>query len=324
MNFLFIGPRFNGYEKTITNTIKKHNKYNKVYFVQDCPLRSTHLYALLYNLFPSLKIKFLKYYNNRLVNRILNNNIGLIFILKGESISPETLQYIRKQNPTIKIIVYQWDSVNNNPKAVDLIRLADNAYTFDPVDANSLRITYLPLFSSWDEVGFNKDNYNGPVEYDILSIGGYRSHRIPYINIMKEFCENNGLTYKFHYYENFMSFLKNRNKFNIKISDVSFFKISYKHYYDLLIKSRVVFDIHSPLQSGLTMRTMETLSLNKKLITTNKNIIKEPFYNEQNIFIVNRPEDLKTISVLNFINSKSVKCEGILTLTEWLNKMGLL
>lgn len=39
-------------------------------------------------------------------------------------------------------------------------------------------------------------------------------------------------------------------------------------------------------QEGYTLRTIESLFLSKKLITNNKNIIKEDFYNPNNIFIL--------------------------------------
>lgn len=202
--------------------------------------------------------------------------------------------------------------------------MADKAYTFDPIDAEDLHISYLPLFSSWKEAGFNEEKPNRTIKYDILSIGGYRGHRIPYINTMKKFCDKYELKYKFHNYENFMSFFKNKKKLSIKFSDVSFFKISYKKYHDLLLQSKAILDIQSPLQNGLTMRTMETLSLNKKLITTNKNIIKEPYYNEQNICVIDSPDDLNTRLILDFINSESIKSKNVLTLTEWLIRMELL
>lgn len=324
MNILFVGPKFNSYEKTITKTLKKSDKYNKVLFLPDCPLHSAHLFALLYNLFPPLKLSLVKNYNNRIINIIQKNKIDCFFILKGEFVLLETIKTIRRISPKIKIIVYQWDSINNNPQAKGLLQLADDSYTFDPIDAQNLNITYLPLFSSWTEAGLNQTEFEKPIKFDILSIGGYRGHRIPYINAMKEFCEQNELTYKFHNYENFMSFLKNRKKLNIKLTDVSFTRISYKKYYSLLLQSKAVLDIQSPSQNGLTMRTMETLSLNKKLITTNNNILKEPFYNENNIYVIQKPEDLSSPKILDFINCRLNNCEGVLSLSEWLIRMSLI
>lgn len=57
---------------------------------------------------------------------------------------------------------------------------------------------------------------------------------------------------------------------------------------DIYSQSFSVLDIELNIQSGLTMRTFETLGAGLKLITTNKNIQNEPFYNQHNIAIIDR------------------------------------
>jgi len=57
---------------------------------------------------------------------------------------------------------------------------------------------------------------------------------------------------------------------------------------DLYSCSTVILDINHPKQSGLTMRTFEALGAGKKLITTNAEIKKYSFYNEDNICIIDR------------------------------------
>lgn len=52
-------------------------------------------------------------------------------------------------------------------------------------------------------------------------------------------------------------------------------------------------------QSGLTMRTLETLGAKKKLITSNIDIKRYDFYNENNIFII---EDENLEGINEFIN----------------------
>lgn len=73
------------------------------------------------------------------------------------------------------------------------------------------------------------------------------------------------------------------------------------------------------------MRTMEALSVGCRLITTNKNIKQEPFYNEESIFIISGPKDFKSMEFKKFIESdtRSNNVKGVLTLSQWLNKMGV-
>ena len=57
---------------------------------------------------------------------------------------------------------------------------------------------------------------------------------------------------------------------------------------EIFDNSKVVLDINHPLQFGLTMRTIECIGAEKKLITTNKNIKDYDFYNPNNILIIDR------------------------------------
>ena len=67
--------------------------------------------------------------------------------------------------------------------------------------------------------------------------------------------------------------------------------LSHQEILKLFSISNVIIDFPSSFQSGLTMRTFETLGAGKKLITSNKNIINEPFYNPQYINIID-PDNL--------------------------------
>ena len=55
-----------------------------------------------------------------------------------------------------------------------------------------------------------------------------------------------------------------------------------------LKQSKAVVDIQHPKQTGLTMRTIEMLGANKKIITTNSDIKHYDFYHPNNICIVKR------------------------------------
>jgi hypothetical protein len=58
-----------------------------------------------------------------------------------------------------------------------------------------------------------------------------------------------------------------------------------QHYVNI---SAAVLDVEHPKQRGLTMRTIETLIAEKKLITTNKNIINSNLYDKSRVCIINR------------------------------------
>lgn len=102
--------------------------------------------------------------------------------------------------------------------------------------------------------------------------------------------------------------------------------MGYYDYIDEVKKAKVLCEIGQKGQTGLTIRALEALYFNKKLITTNSSIINEDFYNPKNILIITEQtseEDLRNFlncpmsavdvsiihkysvySLLNFLNTK--------------------
>jgi spore maturation protein CgeB len=57
---------------------------------------------------------------------------------------------------------------------------------------------------------------------------------------------------------------------------------------EIFARSQAIVDIEHPGQRGLTMRTFETMGSNKKLITTNMNVLEYDFFREENICVIGR------------------------------------
>lgn len=317
-NILFIAPVFNDYERIIKQTLSQSGA-NKVKFIHDCPFKSIAIWAFLTRIFPFIKQQLIIKHNKKIVKVALKNDIDKVFIIKGEYVSPETLSIIKTKSE-VELVIYQWDSIKNNPNAISLIDISDRFYTFDPIDAKKYDMLYLPLFYCWDEVGFRR--VPSKIRYDFFSLGGFKTNRIPYLKALRQYCTKHNKTFYFRNYERFGSYLKNRKKLKIRFADVSFIRVSYKSYYRLLSESSCIVDIPSTAQTGLTMRTMETLSLGKKLVTTNHFIRNERFFN--NTFVIDKPEDLDTPEFLEFLATPVVKCEGLYSLTAWLKEMKII
>ena len=62
--------------------------------------------------------------------------------------------------------------------------------------------------------------------------------------------------------------------------------LSHKEILNYFARALCIIDFPSSFQTGLTMRTFETLAAGKKLITTNKYITNEPFYNPEYIQVI--------------------------------------
>ena len=72
--------------------------------------------------------------------------------------------------------------------------------------------------------------------------------------------------------------------------------MEYDEVLDIVEQSLCIIDVPKPNQSGLTLRVLEAIFYNKKLITTNKNVVEEEFYNPQNILVWDNPTQEELIS----------------------------
>lgn len=63
-------------------------------------------------------------------------------------------------------------------------------------------------------------------------------------------------------------------------------RLSYQEYLEHLASSNAVLDVLQEGQEGMTLRVMEALFHQKKLITTQKAIMKSEFYHPDNIFVI--------------------------------------
>lgn len=263
--------------------------------------------------------------NIQINNTILNLTEDILFdyvlVFKGDSLFVSTVLELRKKNITAKFILYEWDSL----KAFSyhhLIPHFDKVYSFDYNDCdNDVRIHYLALFF----LDCYKDDGIKPIyENDLFFIGGNliitsKNKKIGGNNILKSHFldksfyqrrsdilynivkKNSSLRRLFVIFSNdFFDPQKTR-----KISGFNFIKrkLSHNEIVLHLKKSRIVIDMHTPWQSGLTMRTIETMAMQRKIITTNENIKREPFYNEQNVLIFN-PYELDFKIPINYLKSE--------------------
>lgn len=213
----------------------------------------------------------------------------------------ETLILYKKAFPKTRFLFYLDDSVANMKNANHTFSYYDRVMTFDRSDSLKYSIDLIPLFY---EDSYKK--HNGDYKYDICFIGTIHSDRLKVIEAVEKECLEKGLSF-FHY-----CYLQSRamylvywlTKAEFRRKSPGFFhfdQIRSSEVAEIMLKSKAVLDIQHPKQTGLTMRTIETLGAGKKIITTNKDIMYYDIYSESNVCIIDRKSP--TINI-NFINSE--------------------
>lgn len=273
----FIAPVYFNYHDLIIKTLEKKGYF--VDFLED--KNSGFLYTLSCKSNYLLK-KYKAKYQNEVLLKLKNGNYDLMIVIGGKTLDAEFWKYVNN-NYSFKKILYQWDSYKNFDYRA-MIPFFDVVKTFDSLDSQELKLPYLPLF-------YNKEtNLSVTEDIDLLFIGIWHSDRITILDKIAEYANKNNLKYCFKvYYPRYMYFYLVYVKRFLLPSDFFIFKtVPFDVMTNYYQRAKCIVDINHPWQSGLTMRTIETIGSGKKLITTNSYIKQEPFYNDKMIQVIDR------------------------------------
>ncbi len=192
----------------------------------------------------------------------------------------EALTYIKSINPQLRVVFWYWNPVFRSLNPNDIPGDLCEKWSFDKNDCE--------LFNMKSNTTFYLDNITLPqnsILYDVIFLGLDKGRR-SFINDIEDKMVKNGAKPYFYIVDD------NANKRNYK---GSFPLISYYEYLTIISKSIAILDFIQEGQNGLTLRPMESLFFQKKLITNDVSIKQYNFYNPNNIFIIgiDRIEHLK-------------------------------
>lgn len=235
--------------------------------------------------------KYIDRYYNNVIAETSDRKYDFIFFIKGESISNSIIERLRKAHPGAKIVMYYWDSIANNHNAKGMLTSFDKVLSFDKNDSREFGLDFLPLFyiPQYESIAQN----DVPQKYDLMFAGTVHSERYEFINgIVNQVEKAGGKCFTWFYFPSKVNFYKLKwdnpkfRKANIK--DFQFTPMPRETLIGYYAESRIQIDMQHPKQTGLTMRTIETLGAKKKLITTNPDVVNYDFYRPENILIVDR------------------------------------
>lgn len=285
---LFFAPAFFGYEDKIVEKMKELGAVVDMYDVRS--VTSARDRALL-KVLPAFFTKKSQRYYEDIIDANTGKNYDYILIVKCDMTPENILVRLKKEYPNAKMCLYLWDSIDNIPGVSKKFKYFDTLHSFDMKDCERYsELKFRPLFYANE---FCKPYKKKQYKYDISFLGTIHSDRYLVIKKVKEFAKNKGLrSYWFCYLQSrfiYYVYKATKKEFaNTKISDFSFVKKDSSEIASIVDDSKIILDIQHPKQSGLTMRTIEMIGMNKKLITTNKTIKNYDFYNPRNISVIDR------------------------------------
>lgn len=319
---VFFVPSFMGYEKSIDEALKQNFSDVKLF---DQRSVQTGFGKALSKKFPRLlRKRNVGYYKSKV------DSISFIptdvVVIQGDMIEHETVQYMRKLWPEVKIRLYMWDNLQNLKGVEKKISWFDSVSSFDPgdVETNDL-IKFRPLFFSQDYANYAASNARAnEVKYDASFIGTIHSDRNRVVFDIFQSLDHDATIFDYRYLQTrwiyFVYKMLKRDFKGSKFSDFKYQTLSAEAIADVVDQSNVVIDINHPKQRGLTIRTFELLAMNKKMITTNAEVKRYDFYNPANIHVIQRDKDIVVPKL--FLQSEYVKIDEKIvnkySITSWL------
>jgi len=286
---LLIAAKLFNYEKEIHKELEKQGTMVTLYDQRPSNDFLTKVLIRL-NIKPLIQQKINNYYE-KIIKENANIAYDYIFLISPEAIDYTILKKIKESQQEAKVFIYMWDSIKNKKQALSLLPLSDKFFTFDSTDiAINNKINFLPLFYINDYKDIKV--FKKPL-YDIAFIGTVHSDRYRIVKEIEKFAIKNDLSTYFYFYSPskllfWIKKLLDKDFWIINKKDISFKPLSKENILEIIESTKVVVDIEHPSQNGLTMRTIEMLGANRKLLTTNKSIKNYDFYDTSNIEILNR------------------------------------
>ena len=283
---LFFCPKFFGYEQSICQELE--NLGAEVFFRSGQAQEHPWSKALL-RLAPTLGWKVADRYYFEWLTTTAPDQCDIIFIVKGEAISPKFLQELRSRYDSAKVILYMFDSIKNYRGMSEKFNFIDEFYSFDPDDCKKMDFfTYRPLFFI-DKYLDLTPGESGNGLFFIGTLNGDRPKVIFYlISALDSDIFFNYWLFVRSKVELFFRKLCGATLEKLESTRLIFAPMLHDEIKNHFDNCSAVLDIEHVNQTGLTMRTFEVLASGKKLVTTNHSILSHDFYDPARICLIKR------------------------------------
>lgn len=282
---LLVAPRFFGYEQEIRSQMLADGW--DVDMLPDRPFDASALKAVA-RVSPALTMPAANAFYDRELQRLAVGRYDLILVIQGECIFEPTLRMLRAAYPAARLVFYTWDSLSNKPRSKKQLPLYDECLSFDQDDATRWNMRFRPLFFT---PGFERTAPLDPT-WDISFVGTIHSDRYRIVRAIAAQLADPARACWYLYLQAPWMYTS-RKVFTRTIdgssrSDFRFAPLSRAQVQEIFLNSRALLDIEHPAQRGLTMRTVEALGSQTKLITTNATVGSYDFHDPDNIAIIDR------------------------------------
>lgn len=239
-----------------------------------------------------------KHWTEKLITDIGNRKFDVFLCIPYTPFCKSFMTWLKSNNPNIYTVLFIWDKVDGIMSYYkDYFPLFDKIYSFDRDDCSTYGFTYQADFYISDKtVPYSE------CKYDMNFIGNLSNNEAVFsrpsiLSYIERFSEEHHLnTFLYLKYSNHKARLNKyfgiKNKYERLVETYAEKKFMHiesmplENVEKLQQNAKVIIDLSHANRQGLTINAITALAKGKKLITTNKRIIDEPFYNPANIYVL--------------------------------------
>lgn len=230
---------------------------------------------------------------NEFTSIVSVNKFDFLFVINTEWVGIPLLKLFGQANPLAKKIIYLWDSIKNLnwESFYDIIECYDYKFSFDRKDCEihpALGLKHRPNFY---HPLIEKMQRNENPEFQVATVMSAQTDRIKFLNLFYAMYPKMKVALYIHLLtlKSIPAYLLNHSIL-INPRYIKLRKIPLSQTLELINNSASVLDIPANDQLGFPFRTLDTIGLYKKLITTNPDAVNYDFYHPDNVLVINLNE----------------------------------
>ena len=277
MKVLFIGFDYHEYTRAIKTELEGLGFECAFYSIQPGMPHLKVARRLSGDLYQAL----LDRYHRDIIDAHSSDVFDYVIFLQVHQMSVSNIEYLKSRQQAAKFVLYNWDAVSTHDYR-DYLKYFDSAYTFDPVDAESLGIGYLPLFATRRYQGRSVGGRDPMSVYFVGNIVNPERYRV--IRAFETFSLEDDIRFEYFMSTTVHGWTR-MWRAGIPVRDVSLRQLAVSRQDEIIDGAAAVFDFANHSQTGFTMRVMENLCAGKKIITNNARVRSAPFYSEDRFLI---------------------------------------
>lgn len=289
---LFVGVGYFSYDTIIADGLRAMGAEVEAVAERPALLLQSHPLSSLINKLGILRKCVQRRHENQLKAQLAGSNFDTVLVLKGDSLDIGFFDLLRRAHPKASFILYQWDSINLVSNFAELRKRFDRCLTFDRGDvALDQTLIFRPLFFSRQRTAIEAPPHG------VVFVGSMHSDRLKLARAIKTHAEAQGVPVRIYVRVGLFNFLRQLIRGDLR--NIHFRALPYETYVAWTRQAEAVLDFPHPMQTGLTMRTLEAIGLGKKIVTTNRDIVNYSFYDPESVCVLTEEHPMIPDGFLN-------------------------